>query len=205
MAFIDLSLSFYNIVSTKHIEKDIGYTSVWWSVDLISKDLDNPDLFFELNRPDIWEQWLPFTDLRQQYKTNSSPLIQDLINIISGPKSKEFMYHAFHSNPKVFGYHWPHDLKYYLDKCHVAARILKDYPSFNMGIHRDNNTIIAQYIVNLGNNETSTSFYGLNDTEIYRAPTEHKKGIGFLNTSASRHAINSVNKERYILYFSLLM
>lgn len=85
--------------------------------------------------------------------------------------------------------------------------VLRDQPGFQMKPHIDNSHVMAQMVVNLlEDNDTSTEFYYFNDQQpCYRAPLKKNHGVIFLNTPGAVHSISNINKTRWILYSNVLI
>lgn len=209
--FKDLKFNFETPVVKQHTDFGkvyIPYTTVYFPISVESEDLDSQKFYDTLMRDSIWESWIPNRDynLRHKYKLGTSIILDDLTNIISHVHRETLIKQCYESNPDVFHYYWQRGIDFYLRRGYVNVQILKDSPGFYMDVHKDNNEIIGQYIVNLLNNDkAATTFYNLNPDSIqYKATGERKKGVGFLNTCASAHNIEGITRPRYILYFSVL-
>lgn len=208
--FKDLKFNFEPPVVKQH--KDFGivyipYTTVYFPMSVESVDFDSQRLHDDLMRQIVWEDWIPGSHhLRKKYKQGTSTILDDLLNIITNVKREILIKQMYEAQPYIFNYYWKRGIDFYLRRGYVNAQVLRDEPGFTMDIHKDNNEIIGQYIVNLiDNGSASTTFYNLNPNQIqYKAPSERKKGVGFLNTSASNHNIEGIKKLRYTLYFSVL-
>ena len=99
---------------------------------------------------------------------------------------------------------WLSNLDYYINESHFKSSIIKDLPGFKMTPHLDNYHVMAQLIINLQDNCTSTKFYSFNSTEpFYVAPTKKYQGIMFLNKPGAVHDIDNITKDRYMLYASI--
>lgn len=87
------------------------------------------------------------------------------------------------------------------------SMILKDLPGFEMSPHIDNSHVMCHMIVNLlQDNQTSTSFYCIDSPDpVYSAPTKKNHGILFVNTPGALHSIGNVTAERWILYSSVVI
>jgi hypothetical protein len=98
-------------------------------------------------------------------------------------------------------------LSEYQDTAVWFTTILRDQAKFAMAPHLDNSHVMVQIVVNLlQDNETSTEFYNFNEsTPCYRAPLKKNHGVMFLNTPGSMHSITNNNNTRWILYGGLLI
>lgn len=195
--FDDLSLTQNPVVDHQYDHWGI-YTTVIWQLSLNSKDLNSAILLPELSRNDIWAEFNRYP-LRNIYNCGSS-VLDDLCNAIHRKRS-ELLEYAVNINPRVFRYNWMTDLEHYMQHSELAVMIYRDQPGFAMTPHKDNNSVMIQYVINLANNSSSTQFYNkdLTDT-VYSASTTEFEGVGFLNTTVSAHSIDDIDQTRYILY-----
>ena len=193
--FEDLSLTQNPVVDHQYDHWGI-YTTVIWQLSLNSKHLDSAILLPELSRNDIWAD---FRGGRNIYNCGSS-VLDDLCSAIHRKRS-ELLEYAVNINPRVFRYNWMVDLDHYMQHSELSVMIHRDQPGFVMTPHKDNNSVMIQYVINLANNPSSTQFYNkdLSDT-VYCSSTTEFEGVGFLNTPVSAHSIDDIDRTRYILY-----
>lgn len=195
--FEDLSLTQNPVVDHQYDHWGI-YTTVIWQLGLHSKDLNSSILLPELSKNDIWSEFNGYP-LRTIYNRGSR-VLDDLCNAVYSKRS-ELLKYAVNINPRVFRYHWMAGIDHYMQHSELSVMIHRDQPGFEMTPHKDNNSVMVQYVINLANNPSSTMFYNkdLSDT-VYSASRTEFEGVGFLNTPVSAHSIGGIDQTRYILY-----
>lgn len=90
----------------------------------------------------------------------------------------------------------------------IHTKIFRDPPKFSMTPHLDNTFMIANAILNLVDNEDSTTFHDYRNPKkvVFVGPKKKNKGIIFLNTPGSLHSIsNTSNRPRYIINSSAFL
>lgn len=108
----------------------------------------------------------------------------------------------------IFKTRWPISKENFIDTMSMHTAIFRDPPQFSMGPHLDNQSVVANVIINLKDNDNSTRFhnYQQHDEIVYNASGKTNTGIIFLNTPGSLHSVkNNLTVDRYILYSSVLI
>lgn len=204
MLFSDLTLKVLPLVN-KCLDNYGVYRQVISSVHINSEDF-NCTFDGELSRQDIWKSWEAPRHLRSHYINGTSFIIDALLNKINNSFKENIISNIIQADPNVFNYHWKEPIDYYLKNSKLYTSIFYDKPGFEMSPHRDNHSIIGQYIINLNTNSTGTKFYEFDTSKhTFEGTGEKYKGVVFLNTSLSAHTIDNIIKDRYVLYISMLM
>ena len=92
-------------------------------------------------------------------------------------------------------------------KCHPHTRIVEDRKGHLMTSHVDNPRILANFIINLTDNQSSTEFVDYKDINkvIYKAEIKKNTGLLFFNTGGCTHKITVIDEVRYVLLGSILL
>lgn len=118
----------------------------------------------------------------------------------------EFLDLAWESECDVFRRTWYKGTAAYKTQARVMCKILKDTPGFSMSRHLDNNHIMMQGIINLLPNDPGTQLFLFDSIAPCRQmPGDQGSGLMFVNTAGSIHAPGEVTKDRYILYYALVI
>ena len=106
-----------------------------------------------------------------------------------------------------FGTWWWLNNDNFTDICKANAYVSKDTKGFSMGVHVDNASILANFIVNLKDNISSTTFVDYKDPGniIYQSENKKNTGVIFFGTGGNAHSINIEDDERYVLMGSILL
>lgn len=172
-----------------------------WEIEIVSNVLEDPN-FIELIQSDsnYVRSVEHFDDLRSSYSGNG--IVRDLLNVSLKDKLIDIAFTNPYTKSRFFN-----TKSYYQQNSKYVAKILKDSPGFKMNPHIDNNHVMIQMIVNLiQDNETSTEFYYFNQTEpAYHSPKTKNHGVVFVNTPGAIHSINGITKPRYILYVAVII
>jgi len=204
--FDDLKISQAPLLN-KNTDQHKVYSTIIWSFDIESKDLDSHDFQNELSKNDIWRTNVKPLDLRSVYIRGTSQILEDFLINIETSKREEIIDNMYNSDRLIFDSNWKKSYDYYMKHASFFANIVCDKPGYRMGPHKDNAHIIATYIVNLTDNtDMFTTFYDVDAKSIiYKGFGQRNKGIGFLNTPASVHSIDNIYKPRYIFYMNILL
>ena len=105
---------------------------------------------------------------------------------------------------------WPYNENFsyedWLEKnTEVGGIITEDKKGYELGIHTDNNFVVANWIINVNDNSDSTKFYNQMEYHYYSAPTERGKGVFFFNTRYTLHSVKITQEIRHALLFNLLL
>jgi hypothetical protein len=92
-------------------------------------------------------------------------------------------------------------------KCHLYTIIVEDRKGHLMTSHVDNPRVLATFIINLTDNQSSTEFVDYKDTNkvIYKAEIKKNTGLLFFNTGGCVHKITVIDEVRYVLLGSILL
>jgi len=178
-----------------------SYLTPVWEIEVKSSVLDSPEFESELrNGNNFTISKGHHNDLRSIY--NGSGVVSKFLE----ESCQDFLLNLINQSP-CFNNRFVRPVDEYRTKSSWFATVLKDQPEFKMSPHIDNVGVMAQMVVNLlQDNETSTEFYQFNEsTPCYRAPLKKNHGVVFLNTPGAIHRITNVNKTRWILYGGLLI
>ena len=117
---------------------------------------------------------------------------------------KDFLLDLVSQSP-IFKSRYYMSIDEYQKRTHWLATIYRDQRGFDMIPHLDNNHVMVQIVVNLlQDNTTSTEFYRFGESvPCYRAPLKRNHGVVFLNTPGAIHRIANVDQTRWILYGGL--
>ena len=195
-----------NLVATQFYKSQHQYWHhhlLVWNLRL--ENIDLSPIQNELLRNDIWQGNNPQGDLRLNYKTGSSSIIDPFIQEFMELKSTviDIMYD---SDPRSFKQIFYKDKEYYKDRTNFITVIYKDLPGFDMAPHKDNSHIIGQLLINLVDNSTSTDFYNTQgQPPVLNGSSKQYEGVLFLNNSNSIHGIDGIVKDRYVLYSSVTL
>jgi hypothetical protein len=76
-----------------------------------------------------------------------------------------------------------------------------------MGKHLDNQRVVANAIINLCDNDSTTEFFDYTNpsTAIFSTTGTKNKGVLFLNTPAALHHIKNLNSNRYTANSSIMI
>jgi hypothetical protein len=134
------------------------------------------------------------SDCVQEWKNN---IVKNLENIFYEKETFE-----------LFKKRWPIRQENFANLVRPHTEIFQDLPGFSMGRHLDNQSVIANVIVNLKDNNDGTIFHNYKSSHevLFQASGKKNTGIIFLNTPSSLHSVqNDVDQTRYILYTSLIL
>ena len=87
----------------------------------------------------------------------------------------------------------------------VGGILTEDKKGYELGIHTDNNFVVANWIINVNDNTDSTKFYNQMEHHYYSAPCERGKGVFFFNTRYTLHSVKIIQEIRNALLFNLLL
>ena len=172
-----------------------------WDVEYKWDDNLNEELEKELKRKDVWLN--PRKKLRSNY--NGSSLVVDKIcNDLIAQKNEILEYFDSYK-PDYFKNQWVRGLDHYKKTSKMLVGIFWDQPGFQITPHLDNRHLIIQGIINLTNNESSTQYHSILSWDtVYTAKKERHTGSMFVNGPGMVHSIKNPNKDRYILYASII-
>jgi hypothetical protein len=178
------------------------FTVPLWEVEIVSPVLIDPDFNKALEvDADYGINDGHRNHLRSKYTGES--IVSSFSNVSQKDRLLEIALQHPLAKPRFF-----HPISYYQEHARWFSTILKDEPGFRMWPHIDNSHIMIQMIVNLlQDNDTSTVFFNIFDQQqpVYQAPRKQNHGIVFLNTPGSIHTITGVTKKRHIWYAGVLI
>ena len=169
-----------------------------WEIELIDPILDSIEFESSLKDLSRYNQVnFSKTISRLYYNGTQNDSIQNLIGYSCKDKLLDIV-----SLTNGFKTKFLQPLSVYKEHTRQFSSIILDQPGFSMTPHMDNHDIIVQCIVNLvQDNETSTAFYNsYSETPVYQAPKKKNHGVMFVNTSGSLHGIQNITHNRWIWY-----
>jgi len=178
------------------------YSVPIWEIELQGYDINNLE-FESLVKDQNNYNTIKFSEeiFRYYYEGDKD----DAVHMIKGQTFKEQIIDVV-STTKEFKEKYVKNISEIRNNFIQFANIILDYPGFYMSPHIDNVNVVVQCIVNLiQDNETSTEFYTSDSEEpVYQAPKKKNHGVMFLNTHGSIHGIRNIKDYRWIWYSSIL-
>jgi hypothetical protein len=177
------------------------YSTPVWEIEIQSNLLNSAEFEAALRCDDNFTvSECHNSSLRSRFK--GSGIVADFL---AAPQ-KDFLLDLVTKSP-VFRHRYTMPFDHYQSRTYWFADVLKDQAGFEMMPHIDNSHIVVQMVVNLlQDNNTSTEFYQFNESEpCYCAPLKRNHGVIFLNTPGAIHRIANVDQTRWILYCGLVM
>ena len=190
-----------HFIITSEVDVFKQYNTPIWEIEIKDDVLDTPEFESTLRNNDNFEVSQTHNNsLRSLFKKTGT--VADLLN----DSQKDFLLDLV-SQTQSFQSRYAMPFTHYQKKTYWFATVIKDHAGFDMPPHIDNSHIVVQMVVNLlQDNETSTEFYKHNESvPCYRAPLKRNHGVIFLNTPGAMHRIANVNQTRWILYGGLIM
>jgi hypothetical protein len=184
---------------------NIMYRNCIWTFDLIS-EYDIADQMLTADYESI-NSLLPVAG-RKRYVFDSSKVLDTFIDTLNNLIFLKIQDLAFSPEIKgIFQSRWPVDHSEIDDNFFSRTDIFKDPPNFSMGKHLDNQRVVANAIVNIANNSSTTQFFDYKDPNkvIFSTVGTKNTGVLFLNTPASLHHIKNNNSDRYIANSSIMI
>jgi len=177
------------------------YSTPVWEIEIRSDLIDLPEFESTLRCDDNFQMSLGHNSLLR-CACNNTGIVANLYT----ESQQEFLLDLVSEIPE-FKYRYPRPKDEYQTKTRWFANIFRDQAGFDMIPHIDNSHIMVQMVVNLlQDNNTSTEFYQFNElVPCYRAPLKRNHGVIFLNTPGAIHRIADVNQTRWILYSGLVI
>jgi hypothetical protein len=148
------------------------------------------------------------TGSRQEYIKGSNNMLDTNLEILNDLVFKKLKDLVFSKNIKeVFLPRWPIVENEFNQDFFSVTSIYKDPPNFSMGKHLDNQRVVANAIINLVDNNSTTEFFDYTnpDKVIFLTEGARNKGVLFLNTPAALHHIKNFNSDRYIANSSIMI
>lgn len=148
------------------------------------------------------------TGSRQEYIKGSNNMLDTNLEILNDLVFKKLKDLVFSKNIKeVFLPRWPIVENEFNQDFFSVTSIYKDPPNFSMGKHLDNQRVVANAIINLVDNNSTTEFFDYTnpDKVIFSTEGARNKGVLFLNTPAALHHIKNFNSDRYIANSSIMI
>ena len=177
------------------------YSTPVWEIEVKSDVLADPEFVQSLhNASNFVESPGHASALRSQYNGN------DLVKSFLQQSHRDWLLDLVQEHPLTRP-RYTRSRSYYQERSTWFATILRDQPGYKMVPHLDNSHIMIQMIVNLlQDNTTSTDFYLFDQLEpVYQAPTKQNHGVVFVNTPGAVHNISSVEHQRWILYAGVMI
>jgi hypothetical protein len=196
-------LNNFKLIDTAH--PNIAYQNCIWTFDFdpgedISQEILSAE-YQQLNSS------LPL-GARQNYIMESSSTLDEFIKKLDNLiflKLKELI--VAEDIKKIFQPRWPISLDQIDNNFFIRTHIFKDPANFSMGKHLDNQRVVANSIINLCDNDSTTEFFDYTDpsTAIFSTTGTKNKGVLFLNTPAALHHIKNFNSTRYTANSSIMI
>jgi hypothetical protein len=145
---------------------------------------------------------------RQEYINGSSNMLDTNIKLLDELVFKKVKQLAFSNGIKaLFLPRWPIVEDEFDQNFFPITVIYKDPPNFKMSKHLDNQRVVANAIINLSDNNSTTEFFDYRDPSkvIFSTESTRNKGVLFLNTPAALHHIKNFNADRYIANTSIMI
>lgn len=182
-----------------------AYKNCIWTFDL------ETDINFEkdlaMSKYKSLDNNLPIAG-RQEYITGSSILLDTNIKLLDELVFKKVKELAFSNSIKeLFLPRWPIVEDEFNQNFFPITVIYSDPPNFKMDAHLDNQRVVANAIINLIDNNSTTEFFDYRNPNkvIFSTESIRNKGVLFLNTPAALHHIKNFNSHRYIASTSIMI
>ena len=148
-----------------------------------------------------------FNPPREKYKKGTSSELDFLIYAVS-TELTSLLPEIISQREEIVKVRWLRGSSDLLKNADTDTKIFKDVPGFRMAPHLDNSFMIVNSIINLVDNDNSTTFHDYRDHKriLFRAPKERNTGVIFLNTPGCLHSIeNTSDKPRYMMNTSFFI
>jgi hypothetical protein len=196
-------LNNFKLIDTTHAI--VAYQNCIWTFDFDpGEDISQELLLADYQQ---FNSLLPVGS-RQHYNITSSGILDEFIQKLDNLVFLNFKELLVEENTKkIFQSRWPISLDQVDDNFFIRTHIFKDPANFSMSKHLDNQRVVANSVINLVDNNSTTEFFNHMDPNkvIFSTTGRRNTGVFFLNTPAALHHIKNFNSDRYIVNSSIMI